>query len=71
MTIYGRTIFFSDSEGRLFCIKEKISKEVYFRAYDEMRKSVDFDFMEDRDTFTSGFTIKNNNFKIMYYSYEV
>jgi hypothetical protein len=69
MKIYGRTIFFSDSEGRLFCIKEKISKEVYFRAYDEMRTSVDFMVVTDRST--SGFTIKNNNFRIMYYSYEI
>lgn len=69
MTIYGRTIFFTDSEGRLFCIKEKISKDVYFRAYDEMHTSVDF--MEVTDTYTSGFTIKNNNFRIMYYSYDI
>lgn len=69
MIIYGRTIFFSDSEGRLFCVKEKISKDVYFRAYEEMRTSVDF--MEVTDGCTSGFTIKNNNFKIMFYSYEV
>ena len=69
MTIYGRTIFFSDSEGRLFCIKEKISDECYFRAYDEMRTSVDF--MAVTDGSVSGFTIKNNNFRIMYYSYEI
>lgn len=69
MTIYGRTIFFSDSEGRLFCIKEKISNESYFRAYDEMRTSVDF--MDVTDGSVSGFTIKNNNFRIMYYSYEI
>lgn len=69
MTIYGRTIFFSDSDGRLFCIKEKISKEIYFRAYDEMRTSVDFMAVTDRST--SGFTIANNNFRIMYYTYEI
>lgn len=68
MTIYGRTILFADSKGKIFRLDEKISKTDYFKAYDMFRKSADFS-VKDGDL--TRFYIRLDCFKIMYYSYEI
>jgi hypothetical protein len=69
MTIYGRTILFTDSKGKIFRLDEKVTKTDYFKAYDNFSKSADFWVYVDRDL--AGFYIRLDNFRIMYRIYEI
>lgn len=69
MTIYGRTILFADSKGKIFSVDEKIGKTDFFKAYERICKSDDFTAFSDVGL--TGFYIQLDNFRIMYRSYEI
>lgn len=69
MTIYGRTILFADSKGKIFSLDEKISKNDYFKAYDLFSKSLDFSAFNDVGL--TGFYIQVDHCRIMYRCYEI
>jgi hypothetical protein len=69
MTIYGRTILFADSKGKIFSLDEKISNKDYFKAFDLFSESLDFSAFNYVGL--TGFYIHLDKCRIMYRCYEI